>query len=83
MPTAPAALAPEVWDAVRVLTQRQRTAIALRYVLDLPEAEVAQMMGIARGTASATLATARRHLGHLLVDELDPDEPELEEVCDG
>jgi len=78
-PAAPAALAPEVWQAVGALTERQRTAIALRYLLDLPEAEVARAMGIARGTASATLATARRRLGDLLVEE----PGDLEEVCDG
>jgi RNA polymerase sigma factor (sigma-70 family) len=72
---APEALAPEVWQAVGALSERQRTAIALRYVLDLPEAEVAQLMGVARGTASATLATARRRLEGLLALQLpDPEE---------
>ena len=51
---------------MRALTDRQRTAVALRYVLDLPEADVARIMGIARGTASATLATARRRLAAAL-----------------
>lgn len=62
----PITLEPELWAAVRELTDRQRTAIALRYVLDLPETEVAEVMGVARGTASATLATARRRLEALL-----------------
>jgi RNA polymerase sigma-70 factor, ECF subfamily len=59
---APAALDAHVWDAVRDLPPRQRTAVALRYVLDLPETEVARLMGISRGAASASLSTARRHL---------------------
>jgi RNA polymerase sigma factor (sigma-70 family) len=62
----PVALEPELWQAVRTLTERQRTAIALRYLLDLPEASVAETMGITRGTASATLVTARRKLESML-----------------
>ena len=72
----PPALDPGVWAAVRSLPERQRTAVALRYVLDLPEAEVAQIMGTTRGSASATLTTARRRLESLLACP----EPDLEEV---
>jgi RNA polymerase sigma-70 factor (ECF subfamily) len=53
---------PELWAAVRALPERQRTAIVLRYLGDLPEAEIAAAMGIARGTVSSTLADARRNL---------------------
>jgi RNA polymerase sigma-70 factor (ECF subfamily) len=62
-------LRPEVWDAVRRLPARQREAIALRYLLDLPEKQVADVMGVAVGTASATLATARRALAAALQDD--------------
>jgi RNA polymerase sigma-70 factor (ECF subfamily) len=72
----PPALDAGVWAAVRSLPERQRTAVALRYVLDLPEAEVAQIMGTTRGSASATLTTARRRLESLLACP----EPDLEEV---
>ncbi len=41
---------PEVWNAVARLPRRQRTAIVLRYVADLPEADIATAMGIRRGT---------------------------------
>jgi len=61
-PSVPSSLEPEVWEAVRALPDRQRTAIALRYVLDLPEAEVAALMGVTRGAASSYLSTARRRL---------------------
>ena len=44
------------------LPPRQRTAVALRYVADLPEAEIAAAMGITRGTVASTLADARRAL---------------------
>lgn len=54
--------APEIWVAVGLLPSRQREAIALRYVVDLSERQVAEAMGVAEGTASATLAAARRRL---------------------
>ena len=81
---------PLVWDAVRSLPRRQRSAIALRYVLDLTERDVAATMGISRGAASATLTSARKHLQQALGDEfsgdLDPEpeadpEPEPESVA--
>jgi RNA polymerase sigma factor (sigma-70 family) len=52
----------ELWAAVAGLPQRARTAVALRYVADLSEAEVAAAMGVARGTVAATLHQARRRL---------------------
>jgi len=52
----------ELWEAVGRLPRRQRTAIVLRYVADLPEADIATAMGIARGTVAATLSAARRRL---------------------
>ena len=52
----------ELWEAVGRLPRRQCTAIVLRYVADLPEADIAAAMGIARGTVAATLAAARRRL---------------------
>jgi RNA polymerase sigma factor (sigma-70 family) len=60
---------PEVWVAVRSLPIRQRTAVVLRYVADLPEADVAAAMGITRGTVSSTLADARRRLTEILEAE--------------
>jgi RNA polymerase sigma-70 factor (ECF subfamily) len=70
---------PLVWQAVRALPQRQRSAVALRYVLDLTEREVAATMGISRGAASATLSAARsslqRALGEPITDE--SDEPDI------
>lgn len=65
----PPAVSPEVWDALRALPLRQRTAIALRYVLDLPQGEIADVMGIAPGTVSATLVAARATLAVLLDDD--------------
>jgi RNA polymerase sigma-70 factor (ECF subfamily) len=44
-------------------------AVALRYLADLPEAEIATVMGVSRGTVASTLSSARRHLARLLVPE--------------
>jgi RNA polymerase sigma-70 factor (ECF subfamily) len=67
----------ELWDAVRALPPRARTAIALRYTAGLTEAEVAEAMKVAVGTASATLNSARRALAAAL------SEPDAEEQHDG
>ena len=58
-----------MWAAVAALPDRQREAIALRYLLGLTQAEVADAMGVAPGTASATLAAARRALAPILGPE--------------
>ncbi len=65
-PQRPAAVEPELWAAVRALPTRQRTAIALRYLCDLPQAEIAVVMDVAVGTVSATLTAARRRLAVVL-----------------
>ncbi len=48
--------------ALRQLSYRQRRAIVLRYFDDLPQAEVAKALGVAAGTAAATLHQARNRL---------------------
>ena len=75
-PVAPPAVDWELWEAVRALPVRQRTAVALRYVCDLPQGEIAAVMGVAVGTVSATLTAARRRLAA----ELRPAEPVPEAV---
>jgi RNA polymerase sigma-70 factor (ECF subfamily) len=64
--------------ALRSLPLRQRTAVALRYVVDLPQAQIAAVMGVAPGTVSATLVAARKRLA----DALAPDDAEREIDCD-
>jgi RNA polymerase sigma-70 factor (ECF subfamily) len=54
--------ADEIWDAVRRLPDRQRTAVVLYYLADLPQREVAAAMGLAEGTVAATLHQARQRL---------------------
>ena len=55
-----------LWRAVAELAPRARTAVALRYVADLPEAEIAAAMNIARGTVASTLSNARKQLASAL-----------------
>jgi RNA polymerase sigma-70 factor (sigma-E family) len=56
-----------LWAAVRRLPGRQRAAIVLRYQEDLPEAEVARLLGCSVGTVKSTtsraLAKLRAELG--------------------
>jgi RNA polymerase sigma factor (sigma-70 family) len=57
--------------AIETLPPRQRQAVVLRYLADLPVAEVAEVMGCAVGTAKATLHHALRSLNvELEEDEL-------------
>ncbi len=66
-PDVPAA-AGEAWHAVATLPPRQREVTVLRYVADLPEAEIAQILGISRSSVSDSLTDARRRLAVLLSD---------------
>ncbi len=58
-----------VLDAMRALPQRQREVLALRYYLDLSEADIADTLGISRGAvkshASRGAAALRQLLGDL------------------
>lgn len=57
---------PQLWAAVRELPPRQRVAIALRYVADLTEPQIADAMDIAPGTVAASLNSARKRLAAML-----------------
>jgi RNA polymerase sigma-70 factor (ECF subfamily) len=61
----------EVWDALRRLPPRERTAMALRYVADLPVDDIAITMRIAPGTVRAMLHSGRRRLSAALADHLE------------
>ena len=58
-----------VLDAMRALPERQREVLALRYYLDLSEAEIATTLGISQGSvkshASRGAAALRTHLEDL------------------
>jgi len=59
----------DVWQAVRALPDRQRTAIVLRYVADLPEADIAAALHVSRGTVASNLFDARKALARYLEDQ--------------
>lgn len=57
---------PALWTAVAALPERSRTAVALRYVADLTEPQVAAAMGVTRGAVASMLHNARRQLAQQL-----------------
>ena len=74
-PIPPVDFDPELWDAVAALPVRQREAIVLRYVGDLTERDVASVLGISEGAASAALVAARRRLAGQLTDRKETNAP--------
>ena len=54
----PSTEALELWDSLRVLSVRGRTAIVLRYWEDLSTVEIAEVMGCRPGTVSSLLHRA-------------------------
>jgi RNA polymerase sigma factor (sigma-70 family) len=55
------------------LSPRARTAVVLRYAADLSEPDVADAMGVSRGTVATTLHRARRSLADSLTQhEVEP-----------
>lgn len=55
-----------LWSAVDSLDDRHRMVVILRYVHDLPVAEIARVLGIEEGTVHSRLYYAR----HRLMDQL-------------
>jgi RNA polymerase sigma-70 factor (sigma-E family) len=60
-----------VWEAVARLPERERTLIALRYVADLPQAAISDVLGIPPGTVASGLNRGRQRLGIDLRPDLD------------
>jgi RNA polymerase sigma-70 factor, ECF subfamily len=55
--------ASHVWAAVARLTEQERTLVALRYIADLPQAQIAELLGVPPGTVASGLNRSRRRLG--------------------
>lgn len=53
---------PGLWEAVRGLPKQERTLIALRYVADLSQGEIAKALGIPAGTVASGLNRARHKI---------------------
>ncbi|MGI5200274.1 SigE family RNA polymerase sigma factor [Spirillospora sp. CA-108201] len=47
-----------LWRALSALPRRQRTVLVLRYYEDLPDEEIAKLLGISRGTVRSQAARA-------------------------
>jgi RNA polymerase sigma-70 factor (ECF subfamily) len=60
----------ELRSTLRLLPERQRLALFLRYYADLDYATIAEALGISPGTVGATLSTARRVLRQALAPEV-------------
>ena len=56
----------EVMRAVQRLPGRQREALVLRFYLDLPEREIARLMGLRPSSVRSATARALKALGHSL-----------------
>jgi len=61
-----APLSEEFWHAVRALPRRQAQAAALRFVYDMPVAEIANVLGCSVGTVKQHLSRARQALAATL-----------------
>jgi DNA-directed RNA polymerase specialized sigma24 family protein len=59
----------EVFELVSQLPSPQREIVLLRYVADLPQADIAVALKVSRSTVSTSLTSARRELRQLLGDE--------------
>jgi len=66
-PTADDSMA--LWQAVRDLPPRMRAAVGLRYYLDLPIEQVAEVLGVSPNTIKTQLKSALAHLRTALADE--------------
>jgi RNA polymerase sigma-70 factor (ECF subfamily) len=56
----------DIEHAIAALPLKQRLAVSLHYVADLPVAEVADVLSVSEGTIKSNLSDARRSLAPLL-----------------
>jgi RNA polymerase sigma-70 factor, ECF subfamily len=59
----------EAFGAVRELPDRLRRIVLLRYVADLPQAEIAEALGLSRSSVSTALTEAHRRLRDVLGEQ--------------
>ncbi|MFI5372711.1 MAG: RNA polymerase sigma factor [Candidatus Eisenbacteria bacterium] len=70
----------ETREAIAALPPAERTAVVLRYVADLTQADIARAMHVSPGTVASTLHAARGKLARSLEE---PHTPSVEEVPHG
>jgi RNA polymerase sigma-70 factor (sigma-E family) len=57
-----------MWRAVQSLPPGQRAIVVLRFYEDLPEAQIAEVLGVARGTVRSQMAKARERLRGIVTE---------------
>ena len=67
--------------ALRRLPARQREAVALRYLADMSEDDVARSLGVSAGTVKQHVHRGLASLRGLLAEDEAPTEPGIEEVA--
>jgi RNA polymerase sigma factor (sigma-70 family) len=60
----------DVRDALEQLTERQREAVVLHHMLDLPVTQCAELMGLGEPTVKTHLQRGRERMQSLLADDL-------------
>lgn len=60
---------PRLWQAVRTLPERERVAVALRYVVDLDHAEIARQLGTTTTMSRRLVSDGLSHLRKELSDD--------------
>ncbi|MGH2750961.1 MAG: SigE family RNA polymerase sigma factor [Actinomycetota bacterium] len=60
-----------VWEAVRLLPERQRACVVMFYLEDLPEAQIADVLDCSVGTVKSQLSKARGKLAKRLGSRLE------------
>jgi len=61
----------DIWASVRTLSPRQQEALVLRYRLDLPVHEIAQIMRCSEGTVKTHLTRGRENLRAVIEGAVD------------
>ena len=59
----------EIWEALQTLTERRRTALILRYYVDLPVGEIAELLECEPSSASSLLHPGLADLREELRDD--------------
>jgi RNA polymerase sigma-70 factor (sigma-E family) len=68
-PPALPATSTAVWMALQRLPERQRVAVSLRYYLDLPDDEIAELLGCRPGTVRSLVHRALATLKEATIDD--------------
>ncbi len=58
-----------LWQAIRRLDGNQQRALYLRYFMDMPEAEMAQVLNVAPGTVKSRLHRAQKALREIITHD--------------